>query len=300
MAVEFNRFFVCLLDVLGFESKFKQLGLEGMLEKYLQLIHVVDSRNKRTEDLFELMNFSESAYWTSEGDGFVFLRMYGAYASDSIILFAHADFPENRYPQILEINNEERKCRASDPASGWMYQTAPCDTFLDLCNEVVCRSIEIGLPLRGALSMGEAVLHLDRGIYLGDPLIEAARLEKPQQCIGVSMGRSFMDQVVPSRYKIEHTRHFKGDVVPNQYGGTVLDWPRHWKKTRKETLDATISAMDTDPRFSDYYAKTREIVEMSDALADMYTGPEHTLITKVYPQFSGAELKLNARAVRHA
>jgi len=47
-------------------------------------------------------------------------------------------------------------------------------------------SIEIGLPLRGAFSMGEAVLHLDRGVFLGQPIIDTARLEHTQLCIGAS------------------------------------------------------------------------------------------------------------------
>jgi len=84
------------------------------------------------------MNFSEGAYWTSEPDVFISAKLYGAYASDSIILFAHADFPENLYPDALNSTEEKRQVKGRDPAAGSIYHTVPCDNFLDLCNEVLC------------------------------------------------------------------------------------------------------------------------------------------------------------------
>lgn len=297
MGNQFNRFFVCLLDVLGFESRFNELGLSGMLEKYVQLIQIVNSRNEWTEKWFGSFNFSEGAYWTAEGDGFISARLYGAYASDSIILFAHADFPENRYPAILNLNHDERNRKANDPAQGWMYHTVPCDNFLDLCNEVICHSIEIGLPLRGGISMGEAVLHLDRGIYLGKPLIDAARLESPQQCIGASFASSFLEQLVPERYKLGHIAHFKKEP-PSHFGGAILDWPRHWRNTRKASLFDVIDAFDTGAKFSEYYLKTKSIISSSEKYSHHYTEPEHIFITKVYPQYSSPLLELRTRPYR--
>jgi hypothetical protein len=297
MGSQFNRFFICLLDVLGFESRFNELGLPGMLEKYVQLIQIVNSRNEWTEKWFGPFNFSEGAYWTAEGDAFISARLYGAYASDSIILFAHADFPQNRYPEILRLSPEERDRRANDPAQGWMHHTVPCDNFLDLCNEVICHSIEIGLPLRGGISMGEAVLHLDHGIYLGKPLIDAARLEKPQQCIGASFTSSFLEQLVPERYKLDHIAHFKKEP-PSHFGGAILDWPRHWRNTRKVLLLDAIDALDTDVGFSEYYSKTKSIIGDSGAAEHLYSEPEHTFITKVYPQYSSPLLELNTRPYR--
>ena len=222
---EFNRFVVCFIDVLGFELRFEALGLRGMLERYVQLVQIVNDRNAQTERWFGEMNFTEGAYWVANADVFISARIYGAYASDLILLFAHADFPENRYPQTLTLSPQQREAKALDPATGWMYHAIPCDSFLEVCNEVLCYGIELGLPLRGALSMGEAVLHLDRGIYLGNPLIETARLEHSQLCIGASFAKSFMSQTVPKRYQLPFRSHFKANV-PETYAGAVLDWPR--------------------------------------------------------------------------
>jgi hypothetical protein len=294
----FNRFAVCFFDVLGFESRFATLGLGGMVEKYEQLIHVVNRQNEETARWFGPMNFSEGAYWTAEKEPFISARLYGAYASDSILLFANADFPENRYPDALNSTPEERKIKGQDPGSGWRYHPIPCDNFLDLCNEIICHSIEIGLPLRGAISMGEAILHIDYNIFLGQPLIETARLEHVQVCIGASLATSFTkDQIVPQRYQLPFNTHFKANV-PQSFSGMILDWPRHWRNTRKTDLIATIHALDVDLKFSDYYKKTEEIVIASEARASLFESPDDCRITKVYPQFSSPELELFARPVR--
>ncbi|WP_247258205.1 hypothetical protein [Pseudomonas moorei] len=297
MPNQFNRFLVCFLDVLGFEFRFNKLGLGGMLEKYLELIHIVDQRNEATDRWFGSLNFTEGAYWTSEGNAFISARLYGAYGSDSILLFAHADFPENRYPEALNSSVEERQKWGEDPAQGWRYHTVPCDAFLDLCNEVICHSIEIGLPLRGALSIGEAVLHLDERVFLGQPLIDTARLEHAQQCIGASFASPFMTQVVPKRYQLSFSDHFKKDV-PSLFSGSILDWPRHWRKTRTHGLLDALRDMNVDPKFDDYYKKTEAIALASQEVMQLYETPEETYITKVYPQYASPLLELPLRLVR--
>ena len=113
----FNRFVLCFFDVLGFETRFSELGLAGILERYVELTRVVDDQNKHMLRLFEEMEFTESAYWTAERDAFIFSRMYGAYASDSILIWANADFPAARYPAALDLAPEERTKRAADPSA---------------------------------------------------------------------------------------------------------------------------------------------------------------------------------------
>ncbi|MGH8555898.1 MAG: hypothetical protein ACRESZ_00265 [Methylococcales bacterium] len=220
------------------------------------------------------------------------------YASDSILLFAHADFPENRFPKALDSTPEERQRKAEEPAQGWMmYHTVPCDNFLDLCNEVICHSIEIGLPLRGALSMGEAIFHLDRGIFLGQPLIDSARLEHTQLCIGASFSSPFMSQIVPKRYQLPFSGHFKKDVPP-LFSGCVLDWPRHWRKTSKTELVDMLRVFDVDSRFGEYYQRTTEIAMASQAVAHLFESPDESYITRVYPRFSSPLLELSTRPFR--
>ncbi|MFW2461718.1 hypothetical protein ACN4GH_19285 [Burkholderia pseudomallei] len=62
-AMKFNRFSLCFFDVLGFETRFSDLGLDGMLRKYVALVDLVDARNEHMGRLFGEMGFKESAYW---------------------------------------------------------------------------------------------------------------------------------------------------------------------------------------------------------------------------------------------
>lgn len=293
----FNRFSLCFFDVLGFESRFSALGLGGMLEKYLALIRLVDAQNEQMHRVFGEMEFSESAYWTSDGEAFVFSRLFGAYASDSILIWTHTDFPAARYPAALNMAPDERDRRASDPRNGWQYHPIPCDNLLNVCNEIICHSLEIGLPLRGALALGESVLHIDRNVFLGQPLIDAARLEHSQKLIGASFSPSFMGQVVPQRYLIPFDKHIK-DGCGHLFQGNVLDWPRHWRNTRKTDPRKVINSLNTVKSAGDYYENTLSMIDASEDRANMYNGQEDTWVRNVYPQFSPAEVSLRARAMR--
>lgn len=295
--MKFNRFSLCFFDVLGFETRFANLGLNGMLQKYVALVDLVDARNEHMSRLFGDMGFKESAYWLSDGDAFVVSRLHGAYASDSLLVWTHTDFPEARHPAARDLTPAERERRASEPAEGWLYHPIPCDNLLDVCNEMICHSLEIGLPLRGALALGEAVLHIERGVYLGQPLIDAARMEHSQRIIGASFTRSFMKQIVPPRYRVPFDKHLK-DARDDLFQGSVLDWPRHWRATRKADLRETIRSLNTLPAAAAYYNNTLCMIDASDARAEMSDGSEEAPLGSVYPQFSTKELALRACAVK--
>ncbi|WP_414442475.1 hypothetical protein [Burkholderia sp. 22PA0106] len=292
-----NRFSLCFFDVLGFESRFSTLGLDGMLEKYCELTKIVDDRNERVHQVFGKMGFSESAYWTADRDAFVFFRLHGAYASDSLLVWTHTDFPEARLPFAANLTPAEREKRASGPSDGWKYHPMPCDGLLDACNELMCRSLEIGLPLRGALALGDAVLDQERGIYLGQPLIDAARMEHSQRLIGVSFTRSFMSQVVPPRYLVPFDIHLK-DANSPLFQGNVLDWPRHWRATRKTDAREIVNELNSAPSAAIYYDNTLRLIDASDDRAGKFESAEEIRVCDTYPQFSQPELALRARAVR--
>ncbi|MFM0046277.1 hypothetical protein [Paraburkholderia sediminicola] len=295
--MKFNRFSLCFFDVLGFETRFSDLGLGGMLQKYVALIDLVDAKNEHMGRVFGEMGFSESAYWLSDGDAFVFSRLHGAYASDSLLVWTHTDFPEARHPTALDLTPAERERRASEPAHGWQYHPIPCDNLLDVCNEMICHSLEIGLPLRGALALGEAVLHKERCVYLGQPLIDAARMEHSQRIIGASFTRSFMNQIVPPRYLVPFDKHLK-DARDGLFQGSVLDWPRHWRATRKTDLREIIRSLNTLAAAAAYYDNTLCMIDASDARADLFKGPGETPLGSDYPQFAAKELALRACAVK--
>ena len=80
----------------------------------------------------------------------------------------------------------------SDSILFWTnYSEMSLPGFTHLISETICYGIEHKLPLRGTISVGDAILDRDSGKYLGEPIIEAARTERLQKWIGVSFGSSF-------------------------------------------------------------------------------------------------------------
>lgn len=219
-----KEYLVGFFDILGFENRLNVLGLNGMLEKYESLIDIVNTNNKRHDELKKRK--LHGAFWTANGTIRISYEIRGAYASDSIIVWAKRElggegmrFPDGTFgsPPIL------------------------CDDFLNVCNELICRSLEMGLPLRGALSMGKAFIDEERNIYLGMPFVEAARLEKGQMFIGASPCKSFNEQPILPHLILPYKSHLK-EKAKNETGGSVLDWPRHWRETREtDALEKVIS-----------------------------------------------------------
>lgn len=286
---------LAFFDILGFEAKFKSIGLEAMEEKYRSLIQVVNASNKHTEQIFGPLNFRESIYWTAEGDVVPAVKVFGSYASDSILIWSNATWPEARGK-----STQEREMLAADPAQGWLYQTVPCDTFLGVCNEIICAGLENDLPVRGSIAMGKAILDITEQIFIGSPLIEAARLEKGQKSIGASYCPSFMRQVIPKRFLLPFDLHLK-EGYSERFGGAVLDWPRHWSKTRRLSLrDVVLSQKSKAGSASEYYDLTLAMIAASESQRHNFESASDVSIRSVYPAYSSPMLKASARAVRKA
>ena len=287
-------YLVGLFDILGFEEKFKAIGLSKMFGNYEALIDGVNYRQKQIERVFGGMAFDEAPYWTIEKDVFIFSKTHGAYASDSLLLWANRTWPEAR-----DIKAEDFEKLLSEPSTGWKYHAIPCDNFLDVCNELICDSLEVGLPLRAALSMGPAILDEDKRIFLGEPIIDAARLEKGQKFIGAGLCKPFIKQTIPKRYLLKFDRHLKADLQ-NEWGGFVLDWPRHWRKTRKKDLRKIINDLNTNDKYSEYYENTLELISLSDKFSAQFESLEESSIRSVYSEFSFSNdnLSINSRAIR--
>ncbi len=289
-----HGFFVALFDVLGFEERLKRFGLPGMLERYEALIDVVNYRKQHVQQVFGDLRFSEAPYWTAEGDIFIFTETYGTYASDSILLWAYRTWPEAR-----NASEEAFRTSADNPADGWKFHPVPCDNFLDVCNDLMCRGVEVGLPLRGAVAVGDAVLDQARGIFLGQPIVDAARLESGQRLIGTSFCLSMTNQVTPPRFSLQFDRHLK-DTHRQRCNGSMLDWPRHWRRTRNADLSEVVAALNTDPKYATYYENTLELIALSETFAGKFESSNETSVRTQYDPFSWDKKKLavNVRPVR--
>ena len=91
-------------------------------------------------------------------------------------------------------------------------------SFLQTCMEFFCQSIVAGIPLRGCVATGFAVMDSYKSIYLGNPLVEAARGEPAQDALGIAFGRSFNNyHPVYNDYFIPYLGHFKKIIVKRNF-----------------------------------------------------------------------------------
>jgi hypothetical protein len=142
--------------------------------------------------------------------------------------------------------------------------------------------------------MGEAVLDQEKNIFIGQPIVEAARLEKGQRLIGSSFCKSALNQIIPKRFTLQFGQHIKNEYKGG-WGGVVLDWPRHWRRTRSIDLINVIKGMDTDHRFSDIYKNTFDFISQSQRFSEQFESIEEVSIRSVYDAFSWANKKLSVR-----
>ncbi|GAB2808182.1 hypothetical protein [Dyella kyungheensis] len=289
---------VGLFDVLGFKRKFESLGLEQIIAKYAALIDIVVEGDRRRAELDSLFpNRKEGPYWCSGGEIVIDSRVYMAYASDTLLVWSNYIWAD----RLVQAEGRLEEL-AQDPRHDWLFCPVPCDPFLDVCNELICRSLQIGLPLRGAVAVGDAVLDKARNIFLGQPIIEANLLEHGQRFIGAGMCQSFTQQTIPSRYSLEFSEQLK-EPFTGEASGLVLDWPRHWRNTRKFDVRPVIESLSDDGDSAGYYQNTLASVELSKQFANDFEPGEACPIRSNYEQFSYArqgEIAAYARPVRRA
>jgi hypothetical protein len=212
-----------LFDVLGFEHLHNERGTASLYELYRDVIARVTAKDSFSTMMTE--NSPEVAM-TLIGD----TPLRHQYFSDTIILWT---------PLLPEF----------------------ISPFCARCADVVCESILMGLPLRGAITSGSAILNRNKGVFLGTPIIEAARVEAQQNWIGVSFGPSCTEPTVqlalhPDLLQQHYTQHFKTTDKFNKWMSLMtLDWPRRARDKDCEAaiLDQLLHLKSRAPRDKQYY-----------------------------------------------
>lgn len=228
---------LCLLDVLGFESIFNSIGLGKLAERYAKLTEYVKEQTGGL-DIVPTPDGHVAAGWLVIGN---------AYFSDTLLFWTK-------------------------------YNKISLPSFTQLIAGTICYGIEHRLPLRGTLSVGEAILDSKSGTYLGQPIIEAERTEKLQKWIGVSFGASFSKQDFNQEFYLNtvlpYKSHYK-DTSGSYATGMVVDWPRRWRETRKADIRHLVSALDSNPKYSEYYTRTLEFINFSERNHDWFKKKSH-------------------------
>lgn len=215
-----------LFDILGTKKRMTTLGIDGVLATYEKLATFVDQQTGSM--VIHSVPAGDGTFCPAVG----WLEVEKGYFSDTFLLWA--DHEVFRLP-----------------------------AFMQMCIDLFCYSLELGIPLRGGLGVGDAHMDKTKNIYLGPALIDAAEAEEAQHWLGISCGTSF-NQKGPfdPRLMLAYTKHQKPGT-DYKLPGLVLDWPRRWRETRKIDATVPLNVMNIEPPFADIYTCANEFVAFS-------------------------------------
>lgn len=162
------------------------------------------------------------------------------------------------------VNHELSHAFFSDTFLVWLY-ISPLSKpllggFLKKCSIIFCEALKRGIPLRGTISMGSAIMDEENRIFFGKPLVEAAKAELRQKWLGVAIGKSVVEKIgqfnpKDMEYLLPYRNHMKYEC-DSFLSDFVLDWFSYWNKFENNDIEKIIEDMNTDISFDDYYKNT--------------------------------------------
>lgn len=238
-ASQISRFAFAMFDVLGFSHWVETESLAVILAAYQQLIErAVLKPNEKG---------SVTAFHTPEGQLLAVTRAPAyAYFSDTILLW----------------------CPLAPPLVA---------DFVERCGDLMCEALAMDIPLRGAITLGDAVLDNKTNTYIGKPIVEANNLEKGQDWVGLTLGNSaiwspFLAQLHGASV-IEYPAPMKAEF--NKFASPiVVDWPRRWRDKHGECPTKKLKELNTKPEFSPKWDSTIKFAEYSLKKHDWFKRPE--------------------------
>lgn len=265
---------ITLFDILGFSNFVENNGNQVILDLYNKLLDLV---NKQKSTFDGKSNFAGSVVpvptskdWKSgqllaDANGFINI----AHFSDTFIIYVNyylskkgfwlLDKKDEPYPLLLgEIGTIQYPLFYKNHH---IYLS-----FLQTCMDFFCQAIVAGIPLRGCVSTGLAIMNPYKSIYLGAPLVEAAKGETAQNAVGIAFGKSFNNShPVYNDYFIPYLDHIKenGSAFLSPM---MLDWARYWRESpdyKEYNFIDCISKMNKEPFFSAYYDNAAKFFEFS-------------------------------------
>lgn len=272
---------IALFDILGFSNLVENNGTKKVLDLYNKLVELIHN----IESTFDggvpfsgaVAPVPVSQDWKNNqliADANGFIRV--CHFSDTFVVYVNYIFNKpawwlrdsfyEEYPLLaMEIGTQY--------CSLFWQKHHIYISFLQICTEFFCEAIKRGIPLRGCISTGMATMDAGKSIFFGRPLVEAARGEPAQDCVGVSFGRSFNNyHPAYNRYFIPYMEHMKKNDKRTAYlSPMVLDWPRFWREHRdfsKVSIPECIRKMNTNSAFSSYYDGAIKFAEFSEKYTD--------------------------------
>jgi len=264
-SLEQQLYLVALFDVLGFSALVAEKGSEALLTIYQELIAKAVLNTNYTG--FGRIKVGPNRY----GVGGFYAPVNYAYFSDTILLWT-----TNQFTHV-----------------------AP---FLAKCGDLICEALKIGMPLRGSVCFGEAVMHKASQTFLGSAMVEASDIEKNQKWIGATLGVGFMlnelkEAVSEALVVPLFCEHFKSDMKLT-FPYLTLDWVSRWRAKANPDIIATLEAMKAKApeKNKPYYDNTIAFVKFAE-LDDLEVRGQFLRAT-TYRVLNLARIKLDAMPPR--
>jgi hypothetical protein len=238
-APEISRFAFAMFDVLGFSRWVETESLSSITAAYRQLIERAVLKPNEKGSL--------TAFHTPEGQLLAVTRAPEfAYFSDTILLW----------------------CPLAPPLVA---------DFVERCADLMCEALAMNIPLRGAITLGDAVLDNKTNTYIGKPIVEANNLEKGQDWVGLTLGNTamwspFLAQLHGAsviEYPAPMKEKYKQCAAP-----VVVDWPRRWRDKNTTSPINKLDELNKNPDFAKYWNNAKAFAEYSLLKHDWFKHPD--------------------------
>lgn len=268
---------IALFDILGFSNFVQSNGTQVVLDLYNKLLELVNKQKSTFQGSESFAGNVVPAPVSKDWKSSIMIANANGYInvchfSDTFIIYVnyilskqpfYLATPKNEpYPLLLgEIGTLQYPI---------LYEHHHIYlSFLQTCMDFFCQAIISGIPLRGCVSTGLAVMDTYKSIYLGSPLVEAARGESEQNSMGIAFGKSFNNShPVYNDYFIPYLDHIKDECKDkNHLSPMVLDWARYWRESpdfKEYDLHECINKMNNNHKFSAYYDNAIKFFDFSD------------------------------------
>lgn len=267
-------------DILGFSSFVENNKTKAIMDLYQKLLDLVYQQQSSKDGESCITGVvpvptspdCKQSFYIAQGNGFV----NAIHFSDTFIIYVNYDIKapgfwliDSKYEPFPLLQNE---AEAIIPEN-FIKNHNIFNSFLQTCMEFFCHAIIAGIPLRGCISTGIATMDKYRNIYIGKPLVEAAKGEPERRSIGITYGKSFCHyHSIYNDYHIPYLAHIKNGYPSSKYlSPMALDWPRYWRSRsdfNQFDIKDCIEKINNNQSFSEYYDNAIAFSDFSEKHAN--------------------------------
>lgn len=264
---------IALFDILGFSNFVQENGNEVILNLYNKLLDLINKQKSTFQKSgvagsvvpVPVSEDCRESVYIADANGYINVCHF----SDTFIIYVNylvakqpfwlADRKHEEHPLLLgEVGTIQYPIFYKEHR---IYLS-----FLQTCMDFFCQAIIEGIPLRGCISTGLAVMDNNKSIFFGNPLVEAARGETVRNSIGICFGKSFNNHhPIYNDYFIPYLNYIK-EKNSEHISPMMLDWARYWRNTpnyNKYDFYRCVNKMNKNSNFSYYYDNAIKFFDFS-------------------------------------